>query len=67
MSDDRLDSLMIIAAESDILQSVSTDTIINTFAMSSEELKKLLLATHMQAVAHFSGGYYALTTVTVTN
>jgi len=42
-SDERLDSLMIIASESDVLETISTDVIIDKFAMSSDVLKKLLL------------------------
>lgn len=45
ISDERLDSLMIIASESDILEKISTDQIIDKFAMSSESLKNLLLPT----------------------
>ena len=43
MSDERLDDLMIIAAERYILDSIFADTLIDKFALSSEFLKKLLL------------------------
>ena len=42
-SDERLDSLMILASETDALDTISTDVIIDKFAMSSDVLKKLLL------------------------
>ena len=41
-SDERLDSIMIITSESDILQLISTVLIIDNFAMSSEIPQKLL-------------------------
>ena len=41
--DERLVSLMIIASETDVLDTISTVVIIYKFAMSSDVLKKLLL------------------------
>jgi hypothetical protein len=43
MSDERLDDLMVIASERDILEKIPTDAIIDRFGRSSTQLQKLLL------------------------